>query len=1056
MYQSGLRVYLIFSLLALVGVVAGLNLPISLYPNSSKPSVYVNVGLGGLSPSSFFETYGLDFESRLQSIENSGVDIDKIISNYNNQGVSYEIFFDWGVENDEALSEVEKVVSSLKAGLPQELADSVNVNQWNRSSGFFALSFFSAKRSVDEVYDLTNAIYAPLLSTVKDAENPGIWNPNQKELKIILDQNKLTRYGLLPRHIQTQIIQNMSSYVGGVVKNGNKSLNIKLETNDDPIEKISKTIIRTGRENLYLSDIATVAYETADNHKKIFKTNGSSSLILFASPKGGGNVKKMSEDIIQLVKDHHHKLPNDIQYRILVDPSEFIRSSINNLFHEVAIAALLAVLILFLFIGDIRNVVTSSIEIPLSMIVAFIFMKWFDVNLNLISLGGLALAAGMNVDASVVVLENILRKLKIASKAGTSTLTRFQKLEVIQAAVREVAIPVIVSMLTTLVVFIPIAITSKLTNAVLGDLAKAVIYSHCFSAVVALVLVPTIRYQIIARKDKVVFPKAPLGKLLRRIDSAYDKSLRFFFDRKNLIKAMTVSTFALVAILALVIVPRLPKEIIGKPDSDWIFVWMRATESSHIKEIEQRISKIEDEIMREMKDYFRYTFVQINGKDSGSVMFRVIDKSKSSQALKILQDKLKNTPDTYYHVDQWNPASLPLPQERELKMKVTGPEPTQVLLVTDKLISEIIEQKLYERIWSTPRSELEEIVQINPYLQRWAELAKAGVDLRQSDVVDITRVAKGEKNIGQIVIGDKKSNMIFSFGNSELESLEALRSIPLNVLDKIIPLSALGDIRRTKEKPLIYRENNESLVMVEASLDKSDKRDYKEINKQVAKIVTEQRNAMSQNKINVQLLDPKVELSDALYQLSVALILSLLLIFGALIMQFGNPVSPLIVMMAIPLGLIGVFISLYVFQSTLSLNSVLGMILLNGIAVNNSILLVEFTNKVFQTGESAYNAVLEGARKRLRPILITSLTTIIGMFPIAIGMGEGGKILQPLGIAVSGGLWVSTILTLVLIPAIQFLYLNFLEQKRKDEEIAPDPLVQVPSLDTTHSPEVVQ
>ena len=216
----------------------------------------------------------------------------------------------------------------------------------------------------------------------------------------------------------------------------------------------------------------------------------------------------MAEDILKIVKEAMHTLPKDIQYRVLVDPSEFIRASVNNVIHEVIVAAGLAVLVLFLFVGSFKNTITAALEIPLSMILAFIMMNLFDMNLNLISLGGLALAAGMNVDASVVVMENIFRHME-----GLKGPLNFDsRLSLIIRAVKEVRLPIIASTISTLVVFAPLALTKDLTNAILGDLAKAVVFSHGFSMFIALILVPTIRLQIMNQtKDGDIAPISPIN-----------------------------------------------------------------------------------------------------------------------------------------------------------------------------------------------------------------------------------------------------------------------------------------------------------------------------------------------------------------------------------------------------------------------------------------------------------------------------------------------------------------------------------------------------------------
>jgi HAE1 family hydrophobic/amphiphilic exporter-1 len=231
---------------------------------------------------------------------------------------------------------------------------------------------------------------------------------------------------------------------------------------------------------------------------------------------------------MSVVHEVETSFPKDIQYKVLVDPSEFIRSAVDNVFHEVFIAAALAVLVLFLFVGDLKNTATAAIEIPISMVMAFILMRMAGMNINLISLGGLALSAGMNVDASVVVMENILRYFE--EKKDAFSLSWKEKVELVSKAVEEVFMPVVGSTIASLVVFIPLAFTSELTNAILGDLAKAVVFSHGLSAFVAIILVPTIRLQILSsRKTAIKEKHGPLEKPLRKLS----KSFRIFFIFKK-------------------------------------------------------------------------------------------------------------------------------------------------------------------------------------------------------------------------------------------------------------------------------------------------------------------------------------------------------------------------------------------------------------------------------------------------------------------------------------------------------------------------------------------
>ncbi len=861
------------------------------------------------------------------------------------------------------------------------------------------------------------------MAKIEDADNPGLWNPGKKELKIILDPHKIAKLNILPKDIISSVRNSFQSYTGGFVREGRNSLSIQLSGASRDYEDIGQLLIQVGRKSVYLSQIANIEYSQASNQRKMFKTNGSPSLILYSKPKGDGNVKRMSEQMLAAVKSTLEKAPKDIQYRELVDPSSFIKSAIKNVFHEVVIAAILAVGVLFLFMGNLKNVITTALEIPLSMIVAFALMKVAGINLNLISLGGLALAAGMNVDASVVVLENIFRHLKTKSDNGNIELNSSEKMDVIMAAVKEVAVPILVSMFTTLIVFIPIAFTSDLTNAILGDLAKAVIFSHCFSAFVAIIFVPSIRFQIL-NKFNIKQNDPPIAKQLSWLEEFYVSKLNTLIFNVKKRNILFVSLAVTLVLLGTFIIPTLPKELIGKPESDWVILGINSSQFEHIREMEEENLRVENKVLSKYGDYIKYTFVQVRRKSNSNIMFKLKDKSDAPFILKKLEEDYKNTPTTSYWASEWNPASMPIPDPDDLSIKITGNDQEKKQQIAEKLIYLIKENRIYKRVGAEPSVSRSEYISIEPYKEIWDGLRQENSKLRYNDIIDIMKVAQGSKKVTELDIKGNKSNVYITFGHEYINNIAELKGFPINIGGKVVSLSALAKVQRKDAKKTIYREDGTSMMLIDGKRNRSDKSDYLLKNEKIKKLVANSEMFSEEDRTNIEFKDAKVEMNEALSQLLTALFISLLLIFIVLIMQFENIISPLIVMVAIPLGFIGVFISLYVFDSNLSLNSALGMVLLNGIAVNNSILLIDFSNKLFKRGLDARSAVLEASRKRLRPILITSLTTILGMAPVAFGFGEGGKILQPLGVAVSGGLWFSTFLTLLVIPVLQYLYLK--------------------------------
>ena len=312
--------------------------------------------------------------------------------------------------------------------------------------------------------------------------------------------------------------------------------------------------------------------------------------------------------------------------------------------------------------------------------------------------------------------------------------------------------------------------------------------------------------------------------------------------------------------------------------------------------------------------------------------------------------------------------------------------------------------------------------------------------LLQNDLIDLARVATNGKTVDYINLNGKNERIFFKFPKDVITDPHTLGAYPLKINNKLIPLKAIANVSVEKSPPSIYREDERGIVLLHAKQNKGKDHLIKSSSKKVHDYLKEYKtksNAKLKLKTmpNIFVKESFKELNDSLKQLGISVSLSILLILFILLLQFGSVIHSLIIMVAIPAGILGGAISLFIFNSTLSLNSVLGIILLNGVAVNNSIILVDFIRKLVDQGIAPKDAALLAASKRLKPILITSLTTILGMLPIAFGMGEGGKILQPLGIAVAGGLWFSMIFTLFVVPLLEVIFLRIKRDIKFDKDV---------------------
>jgi HAE1 family hydrophobic/amphiphilic exporter-1 len=329
------------------------------------------------------------------------------------------------------------------------------------------------------------------------------------------------------------------------------------------------------------------------------------------------------------------------------------------------------------------------------------------------------------------------------------------------------------------------------------------------------------------------------------------------------------------------------------------------------------------------------------------------------------------------------------------------------------------------RIISTPESLRPDYgILLQPDAEQWAAIYAKGGGVSKGGIADLLRTATSPKNVGTIGTGANAAYLTLGFPESATESLATLQAFPVSVGGKVVPLSAVMPFKQELRPPAVFRKDLQEITIVSARAPRTSARENAaaeaRVKVDVAKWLEDltKKGATFVDKVRISFDDPRSEVTAAVKQLTVAFAVAVLLILVVLVMQFNSIADSAVVLLALPFGILGAIAALAIFKSSVSLNSVLGIILLNGIAVNNSILIVDLTRRKIADGIEPLTAAVAGASERLRPILITSLTTILGMMPIALGIGEGGRILQPLGIAVSCGLWISMVLTIFFVPAI--------------------------------------
>ncbi|RYZ54009.1 MAG: efflux RND transporter permease subunit [Proteobacteria bacterium] len=898
-----IRVYIVMALLAVLGVVASFRLPVSLFPNSLQPVVYVTVPYGSYSPDEFKRVYGDNLARELRGITGLGISVEKQETTYGTGQFRSVLTFNWGANADIVLRDARQSVSSITSTLPEESRRGV----WVDSSGggsHFAMAFYSSKRNLTELHKLLEPMIVPQAKNIKEAESVGLWNPNSREIKVELRPEVVAAIGVPPYTIESTIQDALKNQRAGSIENGGHNLPVSLKKRVNTLEDFRHIMIALpGGRHLPLGDIADIRFESNSQWEQSFKTSGVSSLILFASPKQGSNVKQMAESLLEIIEKAKASFPDDVEYRVLVDPSVYIRSAIRSVLFEVLVGSMLASLILFLFIGSLRNVVTTAIEIPISIALAFIMMWIFDININLLSLAGLALAAGMNVDASVVVMENIFRHFE--EEKGELSVER--KMQIILDAVDEVKLPVIASTLASLVVFLPFMFISGLSYAILGDLAKAVIFSHGFSAIVALILVPTVRFHIIKNEKHFHPPKAPIEGVLIRIEHFYIKVLSWIIENPKAIWTGLLGFAVVLTVAMILILPRLPKEIIGKPETDWLAINVETQNNTHIKQMETIVQQMDQVVTSELSNEVLYTFDEINGANQATILARIKDKKRMPEVRKLMESKFANSGSTKIMIDQWNPSEFRLPDPPQIRVAITGGTVEDRLIVSRDIKHIIEADKIYDQVWTKPDVDQNSSLEITPKIEQWNLLSQDGFSWSPELLTDAIRVATLGKWIGEIILDTDSVPIVMRYPEGTVSSVEDLGSFPLKVKGDLIPLRALADIQRQEGQKAFYVENDRELGLVfgKAPKEKITEQKLAATHKGIDRYIAEDLPKLNLGAVTVQVEDPQEELTTSMNHLTIAFFCSLLLIFLTMILQFGSVVEALLVLAAVPLGLVG-------------------------------------------------------------------------------------------------------------------------------------------------------
>lgn len=863
----------------------------------------------------------------------------------------------------------------------------------------------------------------------------------EEEIEIRVDQQKLSQLGISIDQIAARIRAENVNLSGGRLEEGDQRFLVRTLNEFQSVEEIRDAIIAyvAGRP-VYLRDVASVRRGYKER-QAITRVRGRESVELAVYKEGDANTVQVAKRLEHRLENIRSSLPDNMELIKIYDQSKFISASVADVRNAALLGGIIAIVVLYGFLRDARATTITGVAIPVSVVGTFLLMYLNDISLNIMSLGGIALAVGMLVDNSIVVLENIVRK----KEQGESTLQSAQN------GTTEVAGAVVAATLTTIAVFLPMVFISGIAGQLFRDQALTVTFALVFSLIVALTLIPMLaslgvgnRYEnenesaspnlftrgvaFVVRLIGYAFaglkwvfwlilwlPTWILQRFYRAAASGYPKLLRWSLQHR--VSVIVGASMIFVGTMSLV--PRLGTELIPQLSQGEFNVDLRLAPGAPLSETDRAIQaarRATVEISAVELDYSvagtgnRLDANPVDaGENTGTLSISLkpgAGRNEENKAMDAMRVALSRLPGVQYEFSR--PALMTF--SSPLQIEISGYDLDGLARVSGIVVQDMSASGRFVDIKTTVEPGSPEI-QIVFDQERAAKLGLAVRDIADRVVANV----RGELAT-RFTWRDKKIDVLVRSVDTRQSSIEEIRRIIVNpASNRPVSLDAVADIRIAHGPSEIRRTGQERVAIITASVAYGDLGAAAE---EAGEII----GRISMPKGITAIVSGQSEEMQASFQsMQFALALAIFLVYLVMASQFESLIHPFVILFTIPLALVGAVIALFITGTTINIVALIGVIMLCGIVVNNAIVLVDLINQLQTQGKAQFDAIMEAGSARLRPILMTSLTTALGLLPMAVGFGEGSEVRAPMAITVIGGLLVSTFLTLIVIPVVYSL-----------------------------------
>ena len=979
----------------LVGILSFLKLPLRHMPDITMPIVTIESNYIGSSPSYIEQNITTTIENYIKNIKN----IDYITSSSSTGASQIRIAFKLDTDLDKAQNDVRSKVEESKRELPNDMDSPIVTRADADSHPSIWITATSDKHDTMELTDIVKQRIKPVFEQLNSVNESLVFSSSTYAIQIKLDPVKMYQYNLSPMEVRDSISSQSRDYPTGTIKSDSKTFTLILNSSMNNTDEFANIIVKNISGNIIkLKDIAQVTLQPLDP-QNIIRYNSSDTVAIGITKDSTANILDLADEVDSAFVKIQENLPKEVTLHKAYDASHSVRSSINSVYFTALKALILVLLIVYLFLGSIRATIAPFVAIPVSLIGGFAFMDLFGFSLNIYTLLAMIMAIGLVVDDAIVMLENVYYNIEKGDSPFEAALK----------ASDEIGFVIVATTITLFAVFLPIGFIDGFVGKLFIEFAWTLAFCVLISGVVALSLSPMLCAKVLKKKSRQTQPIFIISKFqifIEYLTEKYEQYLSYFLKNPA---AIIISTIISIIVMG-VSFNYINKEFMPEEDDGVLLVSASGPEGSTIYHSIDAIKEVEEIIKQvpELRGYFFNVFGNSAFGYLPLIDWGLRDRSHIDIIRKI-SPKLQNIPEMT--ISAISPGSMRGSFEKPVRFNILSFQDFDEL---EKLTRKFKEEMEKEEIFLGVQRDIANSMPTLSLKINRDMAAKFGVFPKQ--IGSTLQLMLSQNAVADFNIGNEKYNVVMSLQKEDRNSPQDLSKIYVKSMNgDMIHLSKLAHATETSSIKAIRHYNTSKSIELE-----SDLKEGYTLDQAKDKINQIGERLINSSEMAIEYVGDLSRMDESNKNMLFTFGLALVFIYLVLSAQFESFLDPLIIILAVPFSITGALIALIVGGSSLNLYSNIGIVTLIGLITKNSILIVEFANQLKRQNKEHFEAIIIASKQRLRPILMTTIATIFGSFPLILASGASANSRSSIGLVIAGGMLLGTLFTLFVIPSIYY------------------------------------